>query len=141
MWVSFQPSVKDLLALQQVMTQDRNVGALVGGCILQGMTADACTLASQVARTSTGVYVSSRLSGRESEADEEDADQCLEVENLLCVTVDACGRSTSGFMNAHFRYSRTAFCSDDGEEDDLDDELEGESENDAETHSLEVLPH
>ena len=100
------------------------------------MTAGACMLALQVARTSAGVYVSSRLSGRESEADEEDAEPCLEVENLLCVTVDACGRHTSGFVNAHFRYSRAALGSED---EDADDDLEDGSDDDPETHSLEVV--
>lgn len=110
--------------------------ACLGG--LSGdVTASACMLALQVARTSAGVIVSSRFSGHESEADEEDADPCLEVENLLCVTVDACGRSTRGFVNAHFRYSRAAPASDD---DDAEDYLEDGSDDDPETHSLEVVP-
>ena len=104
------------------------------------MTGDACLLALQVARTSTGIYVSSRLSGRGSEEDEEDIDPCLEVENLLCVTVDACGRSTSGFMNAHFRYSRARQGSDADEDGRLDDDLEIASEDEAESCSLEVPP-
>ena len=114
-----------------------NVGASRGD-VFSCMPADMCIRAPQVARTSTGVYVSSRLSGRDSEADEEDTDPCLEVENLMCVTVDACGRSTSGFMNAHFRYSRAALRSDDDEGDDLDEDLEGGSDGDVETYSLEV---
>ena len=74
------------------------------------MASDACVRAMQVARTSAGVYVTSRLSGQGSESghgsdlDEVDVDPCLEVEHLLCVTVDACGRPTSGFVSAHFRY-------------------------------------
>lgn len=102
------------------------------------MTGDTCMLALQVARTSTGVYVSSRLSGRGSEEEEEDMDPCLEVENLLCVTVDACGRSTSGFMNAHFRYSRAAQGGGADENGDLDSDLGIASEDDAESYSLEV---
>ena len=104
------------------------------------MTAETCMLALQVARTSTGVYVSSRLSGRGSEEDEEDMDPCLEVENLLCVTVDACGRSTSGFMNAHFLYSRARLGSDADEDGDVDSDLEIANEDDVETYSLEVTP-
>lgn len=108
------------------------------------MKADSCLPALQVARTSTGVYVSSRLSGRGSEKDEGDTDQCLEVENLLCVTVDACGRSTSGFMNAHFRYSRAALGSDADVDGDPDSDLEIASGDDVDTYSLEVIsaaPH
>ena len=58
----------------------------------------------QVARTSAGTYVSSRLAGP-TEHEEEEPDMSLEVDELLCVTVDACGRSSIGFMNVHFRYS------------------------------------
>ena len=32
----------------------------------------------------------------------------LEMDELLCVTVDACGRASSGFMNVHFRYCSSA---------------------------------
>ena len=61
----------------------------------------------QVARTSAGTYVSSRLAGP-SEPEEEAPDVSLEMDELLCVTVDACGRASSGFMNVHFRYCSSA---------------------------------
>ena len=61
----------------------------------------------QVARTSAGTYVSSRLAGH-TEPEEEAPDVSLEMDELLCVTVDACGRASSGFMNVHFRYCSSA---------------------------------
>ena len=76
----------------------------------------------QVARTSAGTYVSSRLAGP-TEPEEEGPDVSLEMDELLCVTVDACGRSSSGFMNVHFRYRSSAggragqhACADGGED-------------------------
>ena len=60
-----------------------------------------------MARTSAGTYVSSRLAGP-PEPGEGEPDASLEMDELLCVTVDACGRSSSGFTNVHFRYSSGA---------------------------------
>ena len=34
----------------------------------------------------------------------------MQVDELMCVTVDACGRSTSGVTITHFRYSHARSC-------------------------------
>ena len=66
----------------------------------------------------------------------------------MCVTVDACGRSTSGFMNAHFRYSRArsrgggsggADNDSDGDEDeDEDGDMADDEDINEEAYSVEV---
>lgn len=92
----------------------------------------------QVARTSTGAYVSSRLAGdssreraQQEDEEEEAAGESLEVDELLCVTVDACGRAASGFMNAHFRYRASIAAAAEGNDadgDGCDDDDEAERE-------------
>ena len=63
----------------------------------------------------------------------------------MCVTVDARGRSTSGFTNAHFRYSRARSRgggSDGADEDDTDqdedNDMADDEVSDQEAHSVEV---
>ena len=62
----------------------------------------------------------------------------------MCVTVDACGRCTSGFTNAHFRYSRARSWgggSDGADEDtdqDEDSDMADDEVSDQEAYSVEV---
>ena len=66
----------------------------------------------------------------------------MQVDELMCVTVDACGRSTSGFMNAHFRYSRARSWGggSDGADSDTDEDGDMADDEDIneEAYSVEV---
>ena len=72
----------------------------------------------------------------------------MQVDELMCVTVDACGRSTSGFTNAHFRYSRARSRgggsdgadndSDEDKDEDGDGDMTDDEDIDEEAYSVEV---
>lgn len=85
---------------QRSMYQVSCIAEQLSKCVTRMPEDDGLVPPLQVARTSTGVYVSSRLSGRDSEADEEEPHPSIEVDELLCVTVDACGRYTARLIAA-----------------------------------------